>query len=171
MTVAVPILITALAGFAPAAAAPATAAARLEVSVAGPLFSAADRPLYPGGPPHVRLAALSYHGPAATALVLYVSNFVPRTAASAASCTAADPGRLLRFEVGQQGVTRYAGSIGDFAKVHGDTSDGLSLLPPRGGGWFDGDRTVVTLSVSLEPAADNNVMGCAVGADLHWVAG
>jgi hypothetical protein len=170
ITLAVPILTTALFGFSPPAPAPA-AEARLEASVQGPLFSAADRPLYPGGPPNLRMVALSYHGPTAVALVLYVSNFVPRTAASSASCTAADPGRLLRFEVEQHGVTTYAGSIGEFAKIHGDSSKGLALLSPRGGGWYDGDRTSVSLSVSLEPTADNSAMGCVAAADIDWVAG
>ena len=169
-TLAVPILTTALFGLAPPAPSSAPAA-RLETSVQGPLFSAGDRPLYPGGPPNVRLAALSYHGPTAAALVLYVSDFVPRTAASAASCTAPDLGRLVRFEVEQDGLTSYAGSIGEFAKVHGAPSTALALLSPRGGGWYDGDRTIVSLSVSLEPAADNSAMGCVAAADIHWVAG
>ena len=147
------------------------AEARLDASVQGPLFSPTDGPLYPGGPALVRAVALSYHGPPAAVLALYVSNLVPRTPASAHSCTAPDPSQLLRFDVEQRGVTRYVGSIADFAETHGDSSDAMALLSPRAGGWYDGDRTIVSLSVTLETSADNNFMGCLVGADIHWVAG
>ena len=167
---AVPLIAATLFWLSPAM--PSLAAdARLDASVQGPLFSPGDPPLYPGGPALSRDVALSYHGPTATMLVLYVSGFVARMPASAASCTARNPGRLLQLSIEQEGESRYIGSLEDFATRHGDASVALPLVPPRRSGWYDGDRTAVTLEVRLATDADNSFMGCLTGADINWLVG
>jgi hypothetical protein len=149
----------------------AAAPSRLEVHPGGPLFTADDSGLYPGGPSLVREVVVTYYGPEVSVVALYVGNFLARTPSSASSCVAADPTRLLVIEVRQAGHSLFGGALSEFAAEHGDAPNALPIRSPHGATWRDGDSAEIQLGIQLDQRADNSYMGCRTGADINWVAG
>jgi hypothetical protein len=151
-------------------AALAAGTSRLDVRPAGALFTTDGTALYPGGPAWWREIVITYHGPEAATVALYVGNFVARAPSRAGSCAAADPARMLLLDIQEGRSTLFSGTLSGFASVHGDAPDALPLRSPRGPSWLDGDGARIQLRITLDLRADNSYMGCTSGADLDWVA-
>lgn len=140
--------------------------------VCGDLFPAAG-PMTPGGPALSRTVTLTYSGSAAsTEAGLYLQGFQSRTAASALTCTAADPASKLDLTISQGGRTLYQGSLSDFAAAHSDPADRFALAGTSGrpDSWNPGDKVDASLAVGLDQSAGNEYMGCTSTTDFIWFA-
>ena len=100
---------------------------------------------------------------------LHLQNFLSRGPASDGTCSAADPGSKLDFEVTVAGRVLYMGSLAGFAATYSGSARQLPI-PGRSGGWARGDQVRVTLAVRLDASADNSYMGCTTDTDFVWLA-
>ena len=121
--------------------------------------------LYPGGPSQSASLTLDYQGakPAAQA-GLFLQHFVSRASTSDASCTAADPASMLRLAVVRDGSAVFEGSLSALAG-HSDAAGMASI-----GRLAAGGTAHLTVTVSMDRAADNSYQGCISKADFVWFA-
>jgi hypothetical protein len=124
-----------------------------------------EQALYPGGPSQSASLTLDYQGtrPAAHA-GLFLRHFVSRATGSDAACTAADPASMLRLTVVRDGSAVFDGSLSALA-AHADSAGMASI-----GRLAAGGTAHLTVTVSMDRAADNSYMGCLSKADFVWLA-
>ncbi|HEY8738677.1 MAG TPA: hypothetical protein VIO62_16730 [Candidatus Dormibacteraeota bacterium] len=121
--------------------------------------------LYPGSPSESASLTLDYQGtkPAAQA-GLFLEHFVSHSSGSDAACTAADPASMLRVTVLRDGSVAFQGSLSALA-THADSAGMTSI-----GRLAAGGTAHLTVTVSMDRAADNSYMGCVSKADFVWFA-
>lgn len=121
--------------------------------------------LYPGGPSQSASLTLDYQGAKPSAQAgLFLAHFVSHTSGSGATCTAADPASMLQLTVVRDDSVVFAGSLTALA-AHADSAGMTSI-----GRLAAGGTAHLTLTVSMDRAADNSYMGCVSKADFVWFA-
>jgi hypothetical protein len=121
--------------------------------------------LYPGGPSQSASLTLDYQGAKPSAQAgLFLQHFVSHTSGSGATCTAADPASMVQLTVVRDGSVVFAGSLTALA-AHADSAGMTSI-----GRLAAGGTAHLTVTVSMDRAADNSYMGCVSKADFVWFA-
>lgn len=124
--------------------------------------------LYPGSAPITRNVSVSYSGDRSSSEAgLYLTHYATKATRSGSTCTATDPGSMLNLLISENGIVLYQGTLSAFAAAHADPS---TLLALHGGHLSPGAVLTLTMSVSMNRAADNAYMSCATDTNFAWFA-